>query len=157
MAAVALSRLETNRLLQKATGTAIRDHGELGLQVAVYHEKDLLVDAWGGIADETTGRPVDGETLFPVFSVVKAVTATALHIQAERGLLAYDQPIARYWLEFAAEGKAHATIRDALSHRLGIPQMPADVTPELMSNYEWMVDQLVVSDTRPKNSRNRYG
>jgi CubicO group peptidase (beta-lactamase class C family) len=142
MAAVALSRLETNRLFQKATDTAIRDHGEVGLQVAVYHENDLVVDAWGGIADETTGRPVDGETLFPVFSVVKAVTATALHIQAERGLLAYDQPIARYWPEFAAEGKAHATIRDALSHRLGIPQMPAGVTPELMSNYEWMVDQL---------------
>ena len=142
MAAVALSRLETNRLFQKATDAAIRDHGEVGLQVAVYHENDLVVDAWGGIADETTGRPVDGETLFPVFSVVKAVTATALHIQAERGLLAYDQPIARYWPEFAAEGKAHATIRDALSHRLGIPQMPAGVTPELMSNYEWMVDQL---------------
>jgi len=96
MAAVALSRLETNRLFQKATDTAIRDHGEVGLQVAVYHENDLVVDAWGGIADETTGRPVDGETLFPVFSVVKAVTATALHIQAERGLLAYDQPIARF-------------------------------------------------------------
>jgi len=142
MAAVALSRLETNRLFHKATDTAIRDHSEVGLQVAVYHENDLVVDAWGGIADETTGRPVDGETLFPVFSVVKAVTATALHIQAERGLLAYDQPNARYWPEFAAEGKAHATIRDALSHRLGIPQMPAGVTPELMSNYEWMVDQL---------------
>jgi len=32
MAAVALSRLETNRLFQKVTDTAIRDHGEVGLQ-----------------------------------------------------------------------------------------------------------------------------
>lgn len=142
MAAIAIPRPETHRLFQQAIDRAIRDHGEVGLQVAVYHENDLVVDAWGGIADETTGRPVDRETLFPVFSVVKAVTATALHIQAERGLIAYDQPIARYWPEFAAQGKEHATIRDALSHRLGIPQMPEGVTPELMSNYEWMVDQL---------------
>ena len=142
MAAVAVPRLEIHRLFQQAIDTAIRDHGEVGLQVAVYHENNLVVDAWGGIADETTGRTVDGDTLFPVFSVVKAVTATALHIQAERGLIAYDQPIARYWPEFAAHGKEHATIRDALSHRLGIPQMPEGVTPALMSDYEWMVDQL---------------
>ena len=142
MAAVALRRPETNRLFQQAIETAIREQGEVGLQVAVYHDNELVVDAWGGIADETTGRKVDGDTLFPVFSVVKAVTATALHIQAERGLIAYDQPIARYWPEFAAQGKEHATIRDALSHRLGIPQMPEGVTPELMSDYDWMVDQL---------------
>jgi CubicO group peptidase (beta-lactamase class C family) len=142
MAAVALRRPETNRLFQQAIETAIREQSEVGLQVAVYHRDELVVDAWGGIADETTGRKVDGDTLFPVFSVVKAVTATALHIQAERGLIAYDQPIARYWPEFAAQGKEHATIRDALSHRLGIPQMPEGVTPELMSDYDWMVDQL---------------
>lgn len=142
MAAVALRRPETEHLFQQAIETAIREQGELGLQVAIYHDNELVVDAWGGIADETTGRKVDGDTLFPVFSVVKAVTATALHIQAERGLIAYDQPIAHYWPEFAAQGKEHATIRDALSHRLGIPQMPEGVTPELMSDYDWMVDQL---------------
>jgi len=96
MAAVALPRPETNRVFQHAIATAIRVHAEVGLQVAVYHENDLVVDAWGGIADETTGHAVDGDTLFPVFSVVKAVTALALHLQAERGLIAYDQPIARF-------------------------------------------------------------
>ena len=73
MAAVELPRPEINRFFQQAIASAIRDHGEVGLQVAVYHENTLVVDAWGGIADETTDRPVDGETLFPVFSVVKAV------------------------------------------------------------------------------------
>jgi CubicO group peptidase (beta-lactamase class C family) len=142
MAAIAPVTPEANILFQQAIETAIREQGEVGLQVAVYHQGELVVDAWGGIADETTGRKVDGDTLFPVFSVVKAVTATALHIQAERGLIEYDQPIARYWPEFAAQGKDRATIRDALSHRLGIPQMPDGVTPELMSDYDWMVDQL---------------
>lgn len=141
-------RPSTNEAFVKAIETAIDECGEVGLQVAVYRHGELVVDAWGGVADELTGRKVDGDTLFPVFSVVKAVTATALHIQADRGLIEYDQPIARYWPEFAAEGKGHATIRDALSHRLGIPQMPAGVTPELMSDYTWMVDQLAAMKPR---------
>jgi CubicO group peptidase (beta-lactamase class C family) len=85
---------------------------------------------------------VDGETLFNVFSVTKAITATALHIQADRGLVSYDAPIARYWPEFAAHGKEKATVRDALSHRTGIPQMPDGVTPEQMADYDWMAAQV---------------
>src|SRR5579862_6765059 len=104
-----------NTIFQQAVDTAIRDKGEVGLQVAAYLHGELVVDVWSGIADVTTGRQVDRDTLFPVFSVVKAVAATALHIQAERGLIEYDAPIARYWPEFAANGKATATIRDALS------------------------------------------
>lgn len=142
MAAIEPQRLKAHELIQQGIETSIRQCGELGLQVAVYHEGELVVDAWGGIADETTGRLVDRDTLFPVFSVVKGVTALALHIQAERGLIDYDQTIAHYWPEFAAAGKGQATIRDALSHRLGIAQMPDGVTPELMANYDWMVDQL---------------
>jgi CubicO group peptidase (beta-lactamase class C family) len=48
----------------------------------------------GGLADETTGQRVDGDTLFPVFSVTKAVTAVALHLQAAHGLVDSAMPIA---------------------------------------------------------------
>jgi len=133
---------QANIVFQDAVDRAIRDRGEVGLQVAAYLDGRLVVDVWGGVADLTTGRRVNRDTLFPVFSVVKAVAAVALHIQAERGLIDYEAPIARYWPEFAANGKGSATIRHALSHRLGIPQMPLGVTPSLMSDYNWMVEQL---------------
>ncbi len=142
MSATAERVPEANSIFQQAVETTIQENGELGMQVAVYLDGEQVVDVWGGIADETTGRAVDGDTLFPSFSVIKATTATALHLQAERGLIEYDAPIARYWPEFAAHGKDTATVRDALSHRLGIPYMPEGVTPELMSNYDWMVEQL---------------
>jgi CubicO group peptidase (beta-lactamase class C family) len=129
------------QIFQEAVDAAIRE-GEIGIQFAVYKEGQLVVDIWGGLADATTGRKVDGDTLFNVFSVTKAVSATALHIQAERGLVSYDAPIARYWPEFAAHGKGKATVRDALSHRTGIPQMPDGVTPELMADYDWMAAQV---------------
>ena len=133
---------EANRIVQKAVDAAIAEGGEIGLQVAAYLNGELAVDVWGGLADETTARRVDGDTLFPVFSVTKAVTATALHIQAERGLIDYDKPIAHYWPEFAAQGKDKATVRDALTHRTGIPLMPEGVSPEQMCDFDWMVDRL---------------
>ena len=142
MAATAVQKPEAQSVFQHAVDTTIQENGEIGMQVAVYLDGESVVDVWGGIADETTGRAVDGDTLFPSFSVIKATTATALHLQAERGLIDYDTPIAHYWPEFAAHGKDKATVRDALSHRLGVPYMPEGVTPEQMSDYDWMVDHL---------------
>jgi CubicO group peptidase (beta-lactamase class C family) len=140
------SREDPQHIFERAVGAAIAE-GEVGLQFAVYKEDRLVVDVYGGVADRTTGRKVDPNTLFNVFSVTKAVTATALHIQAERGLVSYDAPIARYWPEFAAHGKGKTTVRDGLTHRTGIPSMPEGVTPEQMADYEWMVD--AVANLKP--------
>ena len=133
--------IDPQKVFEEAVSAALGE-GEVGLQFAVYKDGKLVVDAWGGLADETTGRKVDSETLFNVFSVTKAITATALHIQAERGLVSYDAPIAHYWPEFGVHGKAKATVTDALNHRTGLPEMPAGVTPEQMADYDWMVDAL---------------
>lgn len=97
---------------------------ERGIQVAVYHEGRLIGDAWAGVADPASGRLVDGETLFCTFSVIKGMTATIIHLLAERGLLAYDTPVANYWPAFAANGKAGITVRQVLNHTAGVPQMP---------------------------------
>lgn len=132
-------------MIQHAIDQAIADHGEIGVQVAVYLDGRLVIDAWGGLADETTGRRVDGDTLFTVFSATKGVAATALHMQAERGLVDYDKPVARYWPEFGVKGKDRTTVRDALLHRIGVPQMPDGTTPELMCDWEhmtWAVAEL---------------
>ena len=133
---------KANAAVQRAIDTALSEHGELGLQVAAYHQGRLVVDAWGGIARPQTGEPMDGNTLICPFSVTKAVTATALHIQAERGLVDYATPIAKYWPEFGVHGKERGTVYDALTHRLGLPFMPADVDVQLMCNWAWMTTQL---------------
>ena len=135
------SKADPQKTFKRAVDAAIAE-GEVGLQFAVYKEGKLVVDVFGGVADKTTGRKVDKNTLFNVFSVTKAVTATALHIQAERGLVSYDAPISKYWPEFAAHGKGKATVRDGLTHRTGIPSMPEGVTPEQMADYDWMVKAL---------------
>src|SRR5262245_22065381 len=76
-----------------------------GLQVAAYLRGELVVDAWAGVADPATGRPVTGDTLFTVYSASKAIVSTCVHLLAERGLLDYDAPVAAYWPAFGAHGK----------------------------------------------------
>src|SRR5918997_688332 len=111
---------------------------ERGLQVAVYYDGELGVDAGGGTGAPATGRRVDGDTLFVVWSVTKGVTATAIHILAERGLLDYDTPIARYWPEFGARGKHAVTVRHALTHTAGIPAMPEGVEADDICDWDGM-------------------
>jgi CubicO group peptidase (beta-lactamase class C family) len=111
---------------------------ERGLQVAAFFQGELVVDGWSGIADPGTGREVDGDTLFTVWSCTKGVAATALHLLAERGMLEYDRPIATYWPEFAAHGKGAITPRHVLTHTSSIPQFPDGIGPEELLDWETM-------------------
>jgi CubicO group peptidase (beta-lactamase class C family) len=70
------SNADPQEIFKRAVDAAIAE-GEVGLQFAVYKDGKLVVDVFGGVADKTTGRKVDKNTLFNVFSVTKAVTATA--------------------------------------------------------------------------------
>ena len=54
----------------------VRDTPEIGLQVAAYLDGKLAVDAWAGMADMTTGKAVDGDTLFMLSSTTKGITST---------------------------------------------------------------------------------
>jgi CubicO group peptidase (beta-lactamase class C family) len=129
-----------NAAVLAAINRAIGEQGEIGVQVAAYFGGELIIDAWGGVADRETGKVVDGDTLFNVFSVSKGVVATALHVQGEPGLVGYDEPVARYWPEYGCHGKEAVTVRDALCHRTGTPQMPDGVTPETMCDWEAMAE-----------------
>lgn len=116
--------------------------GEIGLQVAVYQGEQLVVDMCAGFRDSDRTRPVEPETLFTVFSATKAVTAVAVHVQAERGLLEYDQPVALYWPEFGTNGKASGTVRHVLTHAAGVPQMPPGTTAERMCDWFGMCEAI---------------
>ncbi|WP_157254743.1 serine hydrolase domain-containing protein [Nonomuraea typhae] len=111
---------------------------ERGLQVAVYRDGELVVDAVAGVADPATGRPMTSGTPVYVTSTGKGMVATVVHVLAERGVLAYDTPIAEYWPEFAAHGKERATVRHALTYQLGLPGVPVDTTAADLVDWEKM-------------------
>ncbi len=96
------------------------ERDELGAACAVYRDGRKVVDLWGGHRDAVTRAPWVQDTLVPMFSTTKGVASMALAVAHSRGLLDYDEAVARYWPEFGAAGKERVTVRQLLSHQAGL-------------------------------------
>ncbi len=94
-----------------------------GMQVAVTHGDRVVYARGFGVADASTGRPVDNRTRFYIASTTKALTATAVMLEVHRGQLALDAPVTHYLpdLEFKAPLRADTvTVRELLDMTDGI-------------------------------------
>jgi CubicO group peptidase (beta-lactamase class C family) len=113
---------------------SFRERGERGAAVAVYLRGEKVVDLWGGEADDAH-RPWLEDTMVPVFSTTKGLAALAVAVAHARGLLDYEAPVARYWPEFAANGKERVTVRQLLAHEAGLvlldEELPFEVVRDL--------------------------
>jgi CubicO group peptidase (beta-lactamase class C family) len=96
--------------------------GDVGASVAVTLDGELVVDLWGGTQDVAGAVPWEEDTIINVFSTTKTMSCLALLVCASRGLVDVDAPVATYWPEFAAAGKADTVlVRHLLSHTAGLP------------------------------------
>ena len=102
--------------------------GELfhGAQLAVYRRGVRVLEAGGGLARVRTRVPVTPESLFVMFSSTKGLAGLAMLMLYERGAFHYDEPVVKYWPEFASivPEKRQVTIRHVMSHRAGFPLGP---------------------------------
>ncbi len=116
-----------------------------GAALCVYHRGRCVVDVWGGIKDET-GAPWLRDTMAVSYSTSKGVVSTALHVLADRGLIDYDAPVARYWPEFAQAGKGAITVREVLAHRAGLFNI-RDLIDDVRRMLDWdhMVEALAAA------------
>jgi CubicO group peptidase (beta-lactamase class C family) len=105
-----------------------------GGALSVYIEGQPVVDVWTGWSDRAGTRRWTADTGAMVFSATKGVSTTVIHRLADRGLLSYDEPIAEYWPEFAANGKADITVRDVLRHRAGLSHLRGVTKTQLMDH-----------------------
>ena len=110
------------------------EHGDIGAGVAVYVDGACVVDLVGGIADPSTSRAYDADTLQLVFSTTKGAAAMCAHRLVQEGRLSLDTVVAEIWPEFATAGKSSVTVRDVLGHRAGVPVVDADLAlPEVLA------------------------
>ena len=121
--------------------------GELGAAVAVIVDGRTVVDLWGGWADAGGSRPWREDTVVNAFSVGKAFAALCMLVLASRGLLELDAPVARYWPEFAAEGKERVTVRQALAHRAGLAAIERELPEGAL--YDWEAVTGALAEQRP--------
>jgi CubicO group peptidase (beta-lactamase class C family) len=121
---------------------SLHDGTELGAAVAVTIDGRPVVDLWGGLADKNTARPWERDTLVNVFSTTKGLTAMCAHRLVDQGLLDLEAPVARYWPEFAEQGKADIRVRSLLDHRAGLPAVKAPLPPEALFDWTAMTGAL---------------
>ena len=108
---------------------------ELGAAIAVNLDGETVVDLWGGHRDAARTLPWERDTIVNVWSTTKEITALAVLICVDRGLIDLDAPVARYWPEFAQNGKDAVTVRQLMSHTSGVSgwEQPFVVT----DMYDW--------------------
>lgn len=99
--------------------------GDRGGALCVLAGDRVLVDLHTGWADRDRLRPWERGTQALAFSASKGLASMVLHRLADRGLLAYDEPVASFWPEFAAQGKEAITVRELMSHRAGLHDVQA--------------------------------
>ncbi|MEO1311482.1 MAG: serine hydrolase domain-containing protein, partial [Pseudomonadota bacterium] len=106
---------------------------EQGGAFAVAVDGEVVVDLRAGWSDKPRERPWAEETIAGVYSTGKAATAILIAKAVEEGALDYEAPVANYWPEFAAHGKAAVTVAEALSHQAGLSGVS-----EPMEAREWL-------------------
>lgn len=94
---------------------------EVGASLYVNLGGETVIDLWGGWCEREHLRPWAEDTLVNVFSGSKTVTSLAVLMLVDRGLIDLEAPVARYWPEFAQNGKATLKVRHLLSHTAGLP------------------------------------
>jgi CubicO group peptidase (beta-lactamase class C family) len=94
--------------------------GELGGACCAYYRGEKVVDLWGGVRRKETGEPWERDTMVVVHSASKGLAAMTLAIAHSRGWLDYDARVAKYWPEFAQNGKQDVTVRQLLAHQAGL-------------------------------------
>jgi CubicO group peptidase (beta-lactamase class C family) len=100
----------------------------MGAALSVWLEGKPVVDLWGGVADDRSAERWNADTASVIFSCTKGLVSILAAQLVEQGLLSYDEPVARYWPEFAAAGKGGVTVGQALAHQAGLSATDTDLT-----------------------------
>jgi CubicO group peptidase (beta-lactamase class C family) len=115
---------------------------DIGASAAVFIDGEPVVDIWGGYFDGTFTRKWDRDTIICTHSITKTMTAMAALLLADRGEIDLNAPVAKYWPEFAANGKASVEVRQLLGHTSGLAGWTEDVTWEDVYDLEKSTDLL---------------
>jgi len=101
---------------------------EIGAAVAAFWRGEKVVDLWGGRRTPDGDAPWSEDTLVVVMSTTKGLSALSLAVANARGWLDYEAPVARYWPEFAQNGKGAITVRQLLGHQAGLVLLDEKLT-----------------------------
>lgn len=132
----------TFNLVGDAFAANFEDGLELGASFAAVIGGELIIDIRGGFRDRTKEEPWTEDTLACVYSSGKAVLTLLIAREVSNGRLDYDAPVARYWPEFAENGKEKITVAQALSHQAGLCGISDEMDPATWLDWDAITKRL---------------
>ena len=136
--------------LQDVLDRSVESGEECGCQLTVYRYGELFCDLVSGYTSADKTKKVDTKTLFPVFSVGKGVCTTMMLILKDQGKLDYDDLVVDFWDGYGVNGKEETTIRNVLSHRAGLYEVPPHFPFEDL--YNWEKACMLMQNGTPKDT-----
>ncbi|XP_065634119.1 uncharacterized protein LOC112028464 isoform X2 [Quercus suber] len=126
----------------------------LGIQVCAYKDGEVIIDTAAGVLGNYDPRPVQPDSLFPVFSVTKAITAGMLHWLVDNGKLKLEENVANIWPEFGSNRKDLIKVHHVLNHTSGLHNALANITredPLQLSDWDECLNHIALSvpETEP--------
>jgi CubicO group peptidase (beta-lactamase class C family) len=112
---------------------------DVGASFTAMLDGEVLVDIWGGHQDVERTVPWERDTIINVWSTTKTMSFLCALMLADRGDLDLYAPVARYWPEFAANGKANVEVRHILSHSAGLSGWDEPLAPADLEDHEKLV------------------
>ncbi len=101
-----------------------------GAMAIVAIEGEVVFSEAIGFADRLGRRPMRADSVFPIFSIAKSLTAVTVLQRVERGLLRLNLPVCDIIPAFGSKGKQRVTIGHLLCHSGGMPASFPAVPPE---------------------------
>jgi CubicO group peptidase (beta-lactamase class C family) len=119
---------------------------DIGASVSIRIGDETVVDLWGGHADAAQTKPWVKDTIVNVYSTTKTMTALTALLLADRGLIDFAAPVAKYWPEFAAGGKSRVTVAQIMSHSSGLSGWKEPVTKQDLYDWHPAVEKLAAQE-----------
>jgi len=80
----------------------------------------VLHEAFGRLTPDDDAPLIKRDTIYPLTSLTKPITATAAMLLVEDGLLGLQRPVSEYLPEFIGEGKQAVMVHHLLTHTSGL-------------------------------------
>lgn len=128
--------------IQELFASNFQEQGDVGASFAVSLEGEMVVDIWGGHRDAAATEPWEQDTIVNVYSTTKTMAALCALILADRGEIDLYAPVARYWPEFAQNGKEHVEVRHFMSHTAGLSGIDEPIKGDALYDWDFVVDAL---------------
>lgn len=132
--------------VREAFAKNFADTDEIGAGFCLLRDGETLVDIFAGHADRKRTKPWVADSIVPVFSTGKAVTAMVMAWLVDQGRLDYHAPVADIWPDFAQGGKARVTLAQALSHQAGLSGYPHEMEASDWFDRELMEDRFAAME-----------